>query len=114
MPAINWDFRYLRWLIGHMDEAESIFRAIQNAMNAATNREKVLAMHPVVDALAEIVDDFPVGFGSMTEAAEPEYAAQVRNEAEARGINWARLLEIAEKLLPFLLLFFQQEPEGTT
>lgn len=111
MPVINWDFRYLRWLIGHMDEAEMIFSAVQAAIAAPTNREKVLALHPVVDALAEIVDDFPMGFGAATESSEPELAAAVRSEAQARGINWSRLIEIAEKLIPILLMLFADESE---
>lgn len=109
MPVINWDFRYIRWLVGHFDEAEKIFAAIQVAIAEPTLRGKVLALHPVVDALAEIVDDFPVGFGAATEDSEPEFAAQVRAEAEAKAINWDKLLELAKAILPFILLFFEKD-----
>ena len=51
------DFRYIRWLLGHMDEAERIFSAVQVAIAEPDLKAKVLAMHPVLDALAEIVNE---------------------------------------------------------
>lgn len=103
------DLRFLRWLIGHVDDAQKIVSAIEVAIAEPTPGGKVLALHPVLDALAKIVDDFPVGFGATTEENEPEFAAQVRAEAAARKIDWAKLLDIAEKLLPILLMLFAEE-----
>lgn len=111
---MNLDFRYIRWILGHMDEAEVIFSAIQTALAEPELKQKILAFHPVLDAVAEIADDFPIGFGAATEADEPELATQVRNEAAARKINWSRLLEIAERLLPIVLLFLEPKPSDET
>lgn len=109
MPdAAIGDFRIIRWLIGHWEEAQDIFEAIQLAIEAPTLREKILALKPVIDAIALIVDDFPTGFGDTSE--EP-----LRSDAAARGINWDRLLAIVEKIKPFLpliLMFLEKNPNA--
>lgn len=113
MPAVAIDFKYLRWIIGHAEDVEAIVASIQSAREAPTFRAKLLALRPVLSALADIMDDFPSeGFGATTEAEEPEYAANTRAEAQARGINWERLLALAEKLLPFILLFLEPKPQA--
>lgn len=100
--------RYLRWLLGHIDEAEVIYQAIQVAIAEPANKQKILAIHPVLDALAEIVDDFPqsVVFGADGDADAFEAA---QSNAAARNIDWDRVLRIAEKLLPILLAFLGQD-----
>lgn len=110
MPALNFDLRYLRWIVGHIDELEAIMASIQQAQAAPTWKDKILALRPILSALADIMDDFPVGFGATAED-EPEFATQVQEEASARGINWERLLAIAEKLLPIILMFLEPKPE---
>lgn len=105
MPVINLNLRYLKWLIGHIDEAEKILAAVQVAFAEPNYKGKVLAFHPVLDAIAEIVDDFPQGFGD-----EPSEEA-VKAEAKARGVDWARLWELAQKILPLILLFIEPAPE---
>jgi hypothetical protein len=104
------DFKIIRWLIGHWDEAQEIFDAIQLAIEAPTLREKILALKPVIDAIALIVDDFPTGETFADVGEEP-----LRADASARGINWSRLMEIVEKLKPFLpiiLMFLEENPNA--
>lgn len=113
MPILNLDLRYIRWVLGHIDEAAAILDAVQLAIAAPNLRDKVLGFHPVLDSIAEIIDDFPIGFGASTAEAEPELLSQVQSEATARAISWERLLAIAEKLLPFILLFLEKNPNET-
>lgn len=100
--------KYLRWILRHIDEINAIWNAYQVAIAEPTLRGRILAMHPVIDALAEIVEDFPPanGFGADEDANALEAA---ESEAVARNIDWARLLRIAEKLLPIVLLFLGQD-----
>jgi hypothetical protein len=107
MPILNLDLRYIRWVLGHIDEATAIVESIQLALAAPQHRDKVLGFHPVLDSIAAIIEDFPAGFGDATVFTEPELATQVKAEAEAKAINWTRLLEIAKTLLPFILMFLE-------
>lgn len=113
MPILNLDLRYIRWVLENIDEATAILDAVQAAFAEPVLSDKVRGFHPVLDLVAEIIDGFPVGFGASTADAEPELAAQVQAEAAARAIDWKRLLAIAEKLLPILLLFLEPKPETT-
>lgn len=112
MPVLNLDLRYVRWVLGHLDEATAILDAAQAALAQPALADKVRGFHPVLDSVADIIDDFPIGFGASTADAEPELAEQVRQESIARAINWERLLAIAEKLLPIILLFLEPKPEA--
>ena len=114
MPILNLDLRYIRWVLDHIDEATAILDAVQTAIAKPALADKVRGFHPVLDSVAEIIDDFPIGFGASTADAEPELLGQVQAEATARAINWERLLAIAEKLLPIILLFLEPNPNAET
>lgn len=96
--------RYLRWLLSHIDEVQSIYLAYQVAIAEPKWAGRLRAMTPVLNALAEIMDDFPepgiFGAGDSEENANELEAAE--SEATARNIDWQKVVQIAALILKLL------------
>jgi len=93
------NLQLVRWLLSQGQNVQAVLGYYDAFVAAPTVREKWYdAVRPTGDLLADSIDTLP----DFT-ANEVVALADVEAEAIGRGIDWAKLVGAAEKLLPIVL-----------
>lgn len=98
--ALGDRLKYLRWFIQHADQLQGFIGLLEQFKAATTLGDKLRVVSEAMKAAADIADDFPA-------PARIDMLAEADLEAQAllKNINWAKLRELAEWLIPIFLKF---------
>jgi len=93
------NLRLIRWLLGQGENVQAIIGYYDAFVEAPTVRAKWYdAVRPTGDLLVDLIDTLPA-----VEANEVVMLADVQSQAVALGIDWNKLVGVAEKLLPLVI-----------
>lgn len=96
--ALGDRLKYLRWLLGHADKLQQ-FQALYDRFESATSpAEKLRIAAETLLLAAEIAEDLPT-------TSDISVLQEIDVQALARRLNidWAKLRELAEWLIPILI-----------
>lgn len=91
--------RLARWLLGHSDKVPVLIGYFDAYQAASTVRDKWYeGLRPTGDLLVDVIDTLPAA-----RAGEVVALADVEAQALRLGIDWPKLLEAAQVMLPLVL-----------